>query len=401
MEFNIIERCRCCYNTDLVPYFDMGEQPPANALLSNTDTERRRFPLKVMLCSKCYHSQLSVAINPKALFFNYPYQSGISQTFVSHCQELVTDAISRVSVSTPKVLDIASNDGTLLKQFKDRNCEVLGVDPSVNLKPLADAKGVPTIWECWNTVVAQGIKNQFEIITAQNVLAHVHDLDDFLSGCDIALKDGGVVIIEFAYGKPMLERYEFDTIYHEHLSYFLVNSFKSVVKHSNFYIDDLKQLSIHGGSLRCYLRKKPGANKTIVTEFVEAERAAGLLDRAVYQGFQQKIDDIKNELVSVLNNQKEKAVGFAASAKGITMLNYFDIDLAYIVDDTPSKQGKFIPGKKIPVLPASQLTDDPDDLCVLILAWNFYNEIKNRVVTLRQHKHTKVIDYNKMEVVTL
>lgn len=391
--FNKINRCRCCLSTNLQPYFDMGSMPLANSLRTDTDPSEL-YPLKVNVCLDCFHSQLSIVVNPDVLFSDYPYISGVSQTFKEHCRGLVLDSMVRIKKKV-RVLDIAANDGTLLEIFAKHGCEVLGVDPAKNLKPLADAKGVPMIWDYWSESLGTKV-GKFDIITATNVLAHVNDVDDFLAGCRNALRPNGLVLVEVPYTKHLIEKCEFDTIYHEHLSYFLVSSFRALVNRNGFYIHDIVPVDIHGGSLRFYIKLQPGEEPACLAWFIEHEKRAGLHSDKKYMQFTERVHANRDALRSLIQDRRlrdEKVIGFGASAKGNTCLNYFNIDLDYIVDDTPTKQNKYAAGKNVIILPPEVIRDESEPLNIVVLAWNFYDEVKRRIAKLRPGQTDLIIRY--------
>lgn len=381
----------------------MGDMPLANGF--HMGEVQSRFPLNMMVCEDCYHGQLSVVVNGDIMFKNYAYMSSVSDTFREHCHALAKDAVARVDTERPFVLDIAANDGLLLSQFKKVSfASVMGVDPAKNLKPYTDALGIKMVHDFWSEKLARSINTKFDIITAQNVFAHVDDPQDFLDGCEIALKDDGVLIIEFAYCLNLIADNEFDTIYHEHLSYFLVNSFATLVKNTGFYIDDVLRTPIHGGSIRFYLKKKPGENDEIVNQLIAIEAEHGLFQLKTYERFRENVEKNKQELrkmIAIMRANEERVVGYCASAKGITMLNYFDIDLDYIVDDTTLKQGRLIPGKDTPVLKPLVLGKEKKKLNIVILAWNFIEEIKQRIRTLRGTRDNLVIYVPEVEKVRI
>lgn len=386
-----ISNCRCCGKTDFVPLLDMGQMPLANSLHKKGE-DSERYPLSVHVCSNCWHIQLGVVIDPVILYSDYPYLTGISTDFTNHLKKMAHEVIAMMGWPL-KVLDIASNDGTLLAVFKQLGCEVCGVDPAANLVPLAEAKGVPTICGFWNIPLAETLKKEFDIITAFNVFAHVDDIHSFINACSVALKDEGLVVLEFAYAKPLIDNFEFDTIYHEHLSYFTANSFTNFIKDTNFYICGCKLVPIHGGSIRFYLRKKPGEQSSDVGKIIEQE--SDLLSVSRYEDFYYQVRKNKKDIrdiVSSFRGANQKVIGFGASAKGNTMINYFDIDLDYVVDDTPNKQGKMIAGKNIEIHKPEVMANE-DKLNIIILAWNFYDEIFARIKKIRLNKPFKIVKY--------
>ncbi len=347
-----------------------------------------RYPLCLMACQDCWHSQLSVVVPGETLFTNYPYLSSLSGTFRNHCRRLVHAARDMVSAPRPAVLDIACNDGLLLSLFREAGCDVLGVDPARNLRPYTDRIGIPVENAFWTADFAAGLGKKFDIITAQNVFAHVPDPADFLAGCAACLATGGVVLIEFPYSLELVARNAFDTIYHEHLSYFLVSSFARLVDRSPLYIDGVTRSPIHGGSIRFALRQKPPSwtNYPLVADLIQTEHALGMFDLGTYRRFRQRVMTNRwklRELIAGMRSRGEKVVGYCAAAKGVVALGYFGVNLDYVVDDTPLKQGKLIPGKNISIVSSDVLAKEPGKLNIVILAWNLLPEITARIHSLR------------------
>jgi SAM-dependent methyltransferase len=381
-----VSACRCCGGGRLESVLDMGDMPLANDF--HNGEARPRFPLHLLVCQDCWHGQLSVAVPGEALFRHYAYLSGGSRTFRDHCRQLVAAALGLVSVpgGRPAVLDIACNDGTLLSLFRDAGCDVMGVEPARNLKRYTDRLGMPVVNAFWGTDAALALGRKFDVITAQNVLAHVPDPGDFLAGCAACLNAGGVVLVEFPYSLEMVTRNEFDTVYHEHLSYFSVNSFARLVGRSPFHIADVTRLSVHGGSLRFTLRKGPGPHTPAVGDLLQDEQDAGMFRLSTYREFRERVGASRTQfraLVAGLRAVGEKMIGYGASAKGVTMLNHFDVELDYVVDDTELKQGRLIPGRTIPVVGPEVLRREPGRLNIVVLAWNWLAEIRERVRSLR------------------
>lgn len=385
-----ITRCRCCGGDRLEPLLDLGDMPLANSF-HNGAGDCPRFPLALMTCPACHHGQTSVAVPRERLFTDYPYLSGMSRVFREHCRKLVGVAKLLVpGVSRPRVLDIASNDGLLLSLFAEAGCEVLGVEPAANLKPLAKALGVPTLTAFWTAEFAAILRHKHDLITAQNVLAHVDDPYDFLIGCHRALADGGAVIVEVPWFMELLLRNEFDTIYHEHLSYFLAHSFAKLVERTPLYIEDIYRVPVHGGSLRFTLRKRGEGQATprcfALGDFLHTERFNEVGGAETHERFRTRVArngaDLR-EWAASCRGRGERVIGFGASAKGTVAINHFGLNLDYVVDDTPTKQGKYIPGTRIPVVPADALRTEPDRVNIVVLAWNWLDEIRARVRTLR------------------
>ncbi|MDO8270204.1 MAG: class I SAM-dependent methyltransferase [Candidatus Levybacteria bacterium] len=382
--------CRCCKGKELLTYLNLGNQPLANSY--HKGKKLPVYPLVVNLCTQCFHSQLSVVVNKERMFKNYLYVSGTTDTFRNHTKKLAEDAIKRFDKKNLSVLDIACNDGTQLEYFRDFGCDVMGVDPAENLRSITKEKNINVVVDYWTEKVADLIGKKFEIITGTNVFAHVNDLDQFLNASRIALKKNGLLILEFPYADKMIEHNEFDTVYHEHLSYFLVNSFATLAKRKGFQIVDVLQTSIHGGSIRFFLKAGDDQHCDKVKKLIKEEEMKGLLSVGSYKQFSQRVKKNKKNMIILIENLKKKnktVVGYGASAKGNTMLNYFKLKLDYIVDDNELKWGYKTPGRNIPIVSPSAIAEAKDELHVVVLSWNFYNEIVRKVLTLKK-KNVKV-----------
>lgn len=376
--------CRCCRKKKLFNYLKLGNQPLANSY--HKGEKLPSYPLDVNVCQNCFHSQLSVVIDKDSMFRNYLYVSGTTSTFRKHTKDLAKDAVKRIKKNKLRVLDIACNDGTQLEHFRDLGCEVMGVDPAENLRAITEEKKIPVVVDYWTEAVAWSINKKFDIITGTNVFAHVDNLDEFLKACKLALGENGLLILEFPYANEMIQHNEFDTVYHEHLSYFLVNSFTTLVTRLEFQITDVIQTQIHGGSIRFFLKKGKGAHSQKITQLIMEERDKGLLELNSYVLFAQRVSENKKnlrKLVTKLRRENKKVVGYGASAKGNTMLNYFKIKLDYIVDDNPLKWGYKTPGRNILIKSPESLREEKKGLYVLVLSWNFYNEIAKKIIKIR------------------
>jgi len=389
------KNCRCCFSNNLYTYIDLSNQPLANDYHKNK--KLKKIPLKVAVCTNCFHSQLTVVVQPASMFKNYLYVSGTTKTFQNHTKNLALDVVKRFKNKNKlKVLDVACNDGTQLEHFKNLKCNVYGVDPAENLRKITKSKKIPVEVAYWNKKTADKYNFKFNIITATNVFAHVDDIYDFLSTSAYALSDDGLIIIEFPYGVNMISNNEFDTIYHEHLSYFLVSSFKTLVKKSKLKIVDLKRTQIHGGSIRFYL-SKTGKTTQKVYQLVNREKEKGLYSINTYNKFNKNVNYNKvkmNALVENLKLKNKKVIGYGASAKGNTMLNYFKLNLEYIVDDNELKWGYKTPGRNIKIKSPEVLRKEKEELYIVILSWNFYNEISKNISLLRGNKYNdKAIVY--------
>ena len=378
--------CRCCGAQRLVRFLSLGDVPLANSFLAPGSTaEELRFPLEVYFCEECSLVQLLHVVNPEVLFSNYVYASGTSSTLKVHNAELAETVVRSLRLTERDlVVEVASNDGSLLKCFKPYGVPTLGVEPAANIAELARAAGVETRNEFFNSECAGRIvaeRGPATVILANNVLAHVDEVVDFLAGFARLLKPGGRVIVEVPYLREMLERLEYDTIYHEHLCYFSVTSLTRLFANAGLSLDRVDRVPIHGGSLRVYAKHaSEGGHSEAVLQMVAEERAAQVSQLAACRRFADGV--AKNraallELLGGLKSQGKRVVGYGAPAKGNTLLCYCGIDsrtLPYTVDKSPLKVGLLTPGSRIPVAPFEKILEDQPDY-VLILAWNFATEI--------------------------
>ena len=426
--YNEAKECRCCGSTDLYPYLNLLNQPLANSYHKRRqsegikDAEIEEYPLVVNLCKSCFHSQLSIVVDPDTMFSHYLYVSGTTETFRKHCQELAQNAVCRWTKdlikdvsqwvadsefnskddcrwktgekNTPKVLDVACNDGTLLEQFRKLGCDVHGVDPSVNLRVLTLDKDIPVEVDFWGKRVAEYI-GKVDIITATNVFAHVDDVEDFLNTCKIALNPDGFAVIEFPYCKDMIAKNEFDTVYHEHLSYFLVNSFSTLSRRCGFQIMDVILTPIHGTSIRFIIRPSDEPDCDLVKELIQKEKDNGMLNVQTYEDFAQRVYINKVVFSDEVRKYRHThgIVGFGASAKGNTMLNFFNLHLDYVVDNNDLKWDHLTPGMNVAIVSPEHMKNDPRPLAIVIMSWNFAKEIIKKIEALRPGKKDIVLLY--------
>lgn len=393
MSYRELSDCRCCSSSDLIPYLDLGRQPLANSYHHGESLPT--YPLKLALCGQCFHSQLTVVVDPAALFTEYLYVSGTTSTLRSQFQSLAADTLARVDRRGPAVLDIACNDGTLLEYFRSAGARVVGVDPAVNLRRLTAEKGIDVVTAFWSAEVAKTL-DPVDIITATNVFAHVDDVQGFLSACRGCLRAGGLVALEFPYCRRMILENEFDTIYHEHLSYFLLGPIVSLAARLGFQVQDLSFWPVHGGSVRLILRDSPAEPGPAVADALAHERADGFNTMAPYRPFARRVERNRErlrELVDELNASHKRLVGYGASAKGNTMLNYCQMNLPYIVDDNPLKCGWLTPGRNIPIQSPDTLAEEPESLYLLLLAWNCADEVFRRVKRIRAGRRDFAVRY--------
>jgi len=376
-----VAKCRCCGGENFTKYLDLGNVPPCNALLQNQFEVVDSYPIEVMLCDACHLSQLSVVVNPEILYKNYPYSSSVSQTFREHCRDLAKKL--RVFWHDRTILDIASNDGCLLKEFRDYGgFKVYGVEPSESFVERNKEDKIPVVQDFWSKgcLKGSGFPDRFDFITALNVIAHVDDLKSFVKNVYEHLSDDGIFVGEVPYLPNLINNVEFDTIYHEHLSYFLLLPLLAVFSHNGLTIYKVEKIPIHGGSIRIYARKKVGTEFSVI-DMLNQEENDGFYSIAKYRAYADKVTENKGLFLKTLNELKgKKIVGLGASAKGISLLNYCQVEkdsISFIADDTLSKQGKLTPGSMIRILKFDDIEMFKPDYLIL-LAWNFKEDLMKK-----------------------
>jgi SAM-dependent methyltransferase len=394
MHHKRITTCRCCGSDSLQHVLNLGTQPLANSYTREPEN-LPAFPLELLVCKTCFHNQLSVVVDPDLMFRDYLYVSGTSRTLRAHFSELVSEANQMVPSGPRRVLDLACNDGTLLEAFRESGWAVSGVDPARNLSFISRKKGIEVIEGYWPND-RDRVKASFDAITATNVLAHVDDPRGFLNAALDCLSDLGILILEFPYCREMILRCEWDTIYHEHLSYFLVRPFLSLIEGLEASIVRARLDPIHGGSLRITIQKSKRPHCPEIIAMADAERKERLLDLSTYETFSKQVNDVCEDLekqVRLLQSAGRKVIGYGASAKGNTLLNRCPLPLAYIVDDNPLKHGYLTPGQWIPIRSPEVALEEKPGLCVLLLAWNFSKEIIENLRRWRPGMNDQVIYY--------
>lgn len=405
-----LEVCRACSSSKLLLFLQLGPTPVPNGFLRahHRHKAEKFYPLDVCFCKDCGLVQLAHVVSPKVMFRNYVYIPSTSVTMRTHFASLARQAIKVAGAKKGDLsLDIGSNDGTLLKSFKSLGMKILGVDPAENLVKKANKEGVKTICALFTKEIVLQIKKKYgaaKIITATNVIAHVHDLHDFFEGIKILLSDRGLLIAEFPYLIDLVDKVEFDTIYQEHLSYFSITPFEKLLKKHGLYLTDVQRLPVHGGSVRVFVSKQPEKSSSRVKKLLRLEKKKEILDPQTYLKFRRKVDRVRHELVQLLwklRLENKKIVGYGASAKGNIILNYCRIGpetLDYIVDSISYKQGKFTPGMHIPIYPESKLLQDQPDY-TLLLAWNFADEIINKQAEYRKKGGKFILAIPKLAIV--
>jgi SAM-dependent methyltransferase len=404
--------CRLCDSAALANVFSLAATPLANAFVTRDalDKEQQLYPLDVFLCENCGHLQLLDVIDPVALYEHYVYVSGTSPVFVKHFKEYADYVTANfLPPSDGLVVDIGSNDGTLLRFFKEGGRRVLGVDPAREITDQARASGIPTMVEFFTPALAARIRNEqgpASVVTSNNVIAHIDDLAAVMDGIGQLLAPDGVFVFEVSYLGDVVEKTLFDTFYHEHLDYHSVGPLVGFFSRCGLELIDAMRVDTHGGSLRGVVQKKGGPRRVgpSVAEAVAREKSMELNKAATYRAFAAHIDTLKTELLGLLQRLKgqgKRIAGFGAPAKTTTLMYHFGIKpgmIDFIVDDSPLKQGHFTPGMHIPVLPTQQLYERRPDYAV-ILAWNFAGPIMAKHVAFREGGGHFIIPLPKVEVV--
>lgn len=378
--------CRICNSTDFIKIIDLKNQPLANAFLSKKDFNfEKKYPLKVYFCKNCHLVQLLDVVSPDTLFGDYVYVSSTSPSFVSHFESYAEDLSRHFGIKGELAVDLGSNDGILLKPLKNLGAIVLGIDPAKEIAKKATKEGIETWPDFFSPVLAEKIlkkKGRAKVITANNTFAHIDDSRGVVEGVRKLLLDDGIFVIEVPYLVDFLEKQLFDTIYHEHLSYFALEPLIKLMSNSDMNIFDIQRVPSHGGSVRVFIQKKGGPYpiSPALKELLTKEKKLKLDKVSTYKKFAAKISVNKEKLIRLLKSLKSsgaKIAGYGAPAKGNTLLNYVGINnkiLEYIVDDSPYKQGLFTPGTHVPVIDATLFKKDSPDF-LIVLAWNYAESI--------------------------
>jgi len=387
-------KCRFCHHELTHIFINLVNAPPSNSFLTKDQLNEPEvfYPLKLYVCDKCFLVQIDEYKKSDEIFNqDYAYFSSFSTSWLEHAKKYVDMITDRLELSTAShVMEIASNDGYLLQYFLEKQIPCLGIEPSANTAQAAREKGIETLEEFFGDDLAERLVQEgrkADLIIGNNVLAHVPDINNFVKGLKIALNSGGVVTMEFPHLMCLIQENQFDTIYHEHFSYLSFHTVRRIFAEHGLVLFDVEELSTHGGSLRIYARHDEDDSKPVtsnVTALLEKEASKGMLQLDYYLGFQQKADKVKYALVTFLLEQKEqgkKVAAYGAAAKGNTLLNYCGVKndlIEFVVDASPHKQGKFLPGSHIPVVAEEMIKLNKPDY-ILILPWNLKDEIINQL----------------------
>ena len=380
--------CRCCGSKKLKRALSLGYQPLANNLLDDIKEKSKVYPLELNVCEECFNCQLSVAINSDEMFSNYLYQSSTTKSFREHFISAANKYIKEFRLNSDSyIIDVGSNDGVGLKPFLDLGfSNIQGIEPAKNLADLANQNGINTYQGYLNDNSLNSIKNGADLLLASNVFAHADDLKSMAESMKKLIKPDGKIVIEVQYLLKTIKDLTFDNIYHEHTNYWSLTALKRFFENLELTIFDIEEINTHGGSIRIYISKEKNINvQEAVKDFLEKEETFGLKKITTYLDFGKKIEGLKKEVIKNLINLKKNypnIVGYGAPAKATTSLNYFNIknEIDFIVEDNPLKHGKFIPGVNIPIFSKEKVKDK--DYAILVLAWNFFDEIKKNNMNL-------------------
>jgi len=388
-----LTECLCCGSDKLKLTLDFNEQPMANSFIADPNDPELTFPLRLNLCEDCTHLQLSHAVNPDLLFKHYLYVSGTSKTLKEYFDWFV-DYTQQFFVNKPNtVLDIACNDGTQLDSFKDKGFTTYGVDPAENLYELS-SKNHEVICDYFTDEYVDTLKaKNIDIINAQNVFAHNSYPVKFLQQCRDIMHDDSVLFVQTSQANMVMNN-EFDTIYHEHLSFFNANSMNELAKRAGLHLINVEKTPIHGTSYVFVFKKRPAPGN--VKDVLRLEREHALQDLQTYDVYAQKCYGVLEQLKDAIREYRVnyRIVGYGAAAKGMTLINAGNLYFDFVIDDNPMKQGKYCPGSHIPVVSIDELDKYQDSQIIFIpLAWNFFDEISSKIKAKRDNPNDKFLRY--------
>lgn len=407
-------KCRRCGKKLELSFLDLGSAPPSNAYISKSGLRSPEvsYPLRILVCKHCWLVQTEDYAGREALFADdYAYFSSFSSTWLTHAKNYVNAMQERLGLNQRSlVVEIAANDGYLLQYVQETGIPCFGIEPTASTAAEARAKGINIIERFFGAALATELVEQgkrADLMVANNVLAHVPDINDFIMGFSILLKPGGVVTFEFPHLLRMVQGNQFDTVYHEHYSYLSLTAIEPLFLDKGLQVFDVEELTTHGGSLRVFVQHSISGMRSLsakVNDIMAQELAAGIKDVNFYSNFQAKAEKVKDDLLSFLIEAKHKGkmlAAYGAAAKGNTLLNFAGVRpdlLAYVVDKNPAKQGKFMPGSHIPIVSENRLRETRPDY-VLILPWNLKKEIIDQLSYIREWEGKFVTAVPKLEVV--
>jgi SAM-dependent methyltransferase len=403
--------CRICGSTRLRTFVDLGSSPPCESFLTAEQLEQAEpyYPLHVRLCEECLLVQLEAYVDAGDIFRDYAYFSSYSDSWVAHAEAYTGAMVERFGLGPGSlVVELASNDGYLLQHFVRRGIPALGIDPAANVAEEARARGVETIVDFFDTrlarqLVAEGRRP--DLVAANNVFAQVPELNDFVAGIELLLAPGGVLTVEVPHLARLIEGLQFDTIYHEHYSYFSLTTLLRLFESHGLEVFDVEELPSHGGSIRVYVQHRGGGREVGpgVAAVLEQERSAGYDTPGGYEGFAERVVEVKWRLLELLIGLRragKQVVGYGAPGKGNTLLNYCGIRtdlLDYTVDRNPHKHGKYLPGTHIPIYAPSRIEETRPD-SILVLPWNLKKEIAMQLSYVREWGAELVVPIPQPEV---
>ncbi len=406
--------CRFCKNELTHEFADLGFSPPSNSFLTKAQLNQPEtfYPLKIMVCQKCFLVQIDEFAKHDDIFSaDYAYFSSFSTSWLAHAKEYTQMMINRFGYNEKsQVIEIASNDGYLLQYFKEAGVPVLGIEPTANTADAAKEKGIDSIVDFFGIPLATNLAEKglkADLLLGNNVLAHVPDINDFVGGLPILLKSDGVITFEFPHLLQLIDKNQFDTIYHEHFSYLSLIAVKQVFENKGLEIFDVEEVSTHGGSLRIFGKHKADSSKEIsqnVSDMLAKEKAFGLQDLGIYKTYQEKAEKVKNDFLEFLIKAKKEGktvVGYGAAAKGNTLLNFAGVKkdlLQFVVDASPHKQNKFLPGVHMPVFNESTIRLVKPDY-IVILPWNLKDEISKQLNYIKEWEGRFVVAVPELKVI--
>ena len=387
-------KCRHCAAELTLPLVDLGTSPPSNAYLTEPSLHapEKWFPLRVLVCQECWLVQTEDFAQADELFdAEYAYFSGFSESWLAHSEKYAADTVQRFDLTAKShVVEVAANDGYLLQYFKIRDIPCTGVEPTASTAAAARAKGIAIVEDFFGVRLAKELISngkQADLTAANNVLAHVPDINDFVAGFAVLLKPQGIATFEFPHLLKLMAENQFDTIYHEHFSYLSLSAVERIFKANGLSVFDVEQHTTHGGSLRVFAQRSDTGQQSRnarVDALLDRESLAGMLNAAYYSDFQTKAEQVKNGLLVFLLQAKrngKSVAAYGAAAKGNTLMNFAGIRpdlISFVVDRNPAKQGKFMPGSRIPIWAETEITKRRPDY-VVILPWNLRNEVMTQL----------------------